>query len=571
MESKFLKFIKKYKYLLVVLLMLSSLLGTVTLFAQKQDTKLPENPISKEAVSSTVLLAGSDKDVSKALRDSGVKFKKKQETEKKDEQELAENKAKEVSQKHIDNDDLDPSIDKNITPSKLKKKENKSDRTYFTTTIKDGEQVTTEAYKFKIIQKEADLKIEKQQVLVNELEVDFSGTVILSSGENKIEVVMTYSNKKGQTFKVAKNYTVYFNSQIEIKSSLKDGETVEKELFKFEAYAIRDKKEEAISVYLNGKKVESVKGFAYEITLEAGENLIELKAGSEKETLEESYVINYKKQEDSDHEKESGPPTISVDTLQNDMEVDNEKLTFNVTAKTHSGKPLDSFQVYLNDEEIGEEWKNKGEAQYTTHLVESVNMIKIIAVDKEEKSEVSYKINFKNKSDGKATFSVEASTVGFPEIIPPTEVDLEKGVPASEYLIKLLEEYGYAYQHTGRPQKNFYLASIDSRSGDFFNGGSPLIPGNLKELLIEKRLLDDNEEIKNDNYDDVYLPKDHGKLGEFDFTNASGWMYSVNGVYPTVGFADYFLKDGDSVRLRFTLMLGADINGGFDGNNYGDW
>ena len=570
MGNKFLSFIKKYKILLIVLLMASTLLGTVTLFAQKQEAKLPENPISKEAVSSTVLLAGSDKDVSKALKDSGVKFNKKQDAEKKDEQELAENKAKEVSQKHIDNSKLDPGIDKNITPSKLKKKENKSDRTYFTTTIKDGEQVTTEAYKFKILQKESDLKIEKQQVLVNEQEVDFSGTVILSSGENKIEIVMTYSNKKGQTFKVAKNYTVYFNSKIEIKTSLKDNETVEKELFMFEAYSIRNKKEEPISVYLNGKEVEATKVFTYEVTLEAGENLIELKAGSEKEVLEESYVINYKKQEDSNHEKESGPPTISVDTLQNDMTVENEKLTFKVTVKTHSGDSLDSFQVYLNDEEIGEEWKKSGEAQYTTHLVESINTIKIIAVDKEEKSEATYRINYKTKSIGKATFSVEASTVGFPEIIPPTDIDLEEGVPASEYLIKLLEEYGYAYQHTGRTQKNFYLASIDSRSGDFFNGGSPLIPGNLKELLIEKRLLDDSKEIQEDNYDGIYLPKDHGKLGEFDFTNASGWMYSVNGVYPNVGFADYFLRDGDSVRLRFTLMLGADIGGGFDGN-YGNW
>ncbi|MDT2829709.1 DUF4430 domain-containing protein [Vagococcus carniphilus] len=566
MESKFLKFIKKYKYLLIVLLMLSSLLGTVTLFAQKQDTKLPENPISKEAVSSTVLLAGSDKDVSKALKDSGVKFKKKQEADKQDEQELAKDNSKEVSQKHIDNDELDPGIDKNITPSKLKKKENKSDRTYFTTTIKDGEQVTTEAYKFKIIQKEADLKIEKQQVLVNEQEVDFSGTVILASGENKIEVVMTYSNKKGQTFKVAKNYTVYFNSQIEIKTSLKDNETVEKELFKFEAYAIRNKKEEAISVYLNGKKVESVKDFAYEITLEAGENLIELKAGSDKDTLEESYIINYKKQEDSDHEKESGPPTISVDTLQDGMIVENEKLTFNVTAKTHSGKPLDSFQVYLNDEEIGEEWKKTGEAQYTTHLVESVNTIKIIAVDKEEKSEISYKINFKNKSDGKATFTVQASTVGFPEVIPATEVELEKGVPASEYLIKLLTDYGYSFDHTGKTDKSFYLATIFSNSGDFFNGGSPMIPGDLKTKLFERKLLRDTEDIRNDIYDEVYLPENHNGLGEFDFTSGSGWMYSVNGVYPNVGFSDYYLKDGDSVRLRFTLMLGEDIGGGFNGN-----
>ena len=66
-----------------------------------------------------------------------------------------------------------------------------------------------------------------------------------------------------------------------------------------------------------------------------------------------------------------------------------------------------------------------------------------------------------------------------------------------------------------------------------------------------------------------YLPD---SLGEFDFSNGSGWMYSVNGHYPNVGFADYYFKDGDVVRIRFTLALGADIGGGMPGTNYGkEW
>ena len=52
-----------------------------------------------------------------------------------------------------------------------------------------------------------------------------------------------------------------------------------------------------------------------------------------------------------------------------------------------------------------------------------------------------------------------------------------------------------------------------------------------------------------------------GFLGEFALTNGSGWMYSVNNVYPNVGFADTYLSDGDVVRVRFTLGYGADIGG----------
>ncbi len=53
-----------------------------------------------------------------------------------------------------------------------------------------------------------------------------------------------------------------------------------------------------------------------------------------------------------------------------------------------------------------------------------------------------------------------------------------------------------------------------------------------------------------------------GNLGEFVFTNGSGWMYSVNNVFPNVGFADTYLSDGDVVRVSFTLGYGADIGGG---------
>ena len=52
-----------------------------------------------------------------------------------------------------------------------------------------------------------------------------------------------------------------------------------------------------------------------------------------------------------------------------------------------------------------------------------------------------------------------------------------------------------------------------------------------------------------------------GHLGEFVITNGSGWMYSVNNVFPNVGFADTYLSDGDIVRVQFTLGYGADIGG----------
>ena len=58
-----------------------------------------------------------------------------------------------------------------------------------------------------------------------------------------------------------------------------------------------------------------------------------------------------------------------------------------------------------------------------------------------------------------------------------------------------------------------------------------------------------------------YEENSEGYLGEFVYTNGSGWMYSVNHVFPNVSFADTYLSDGDVVRVQFTLAYGADIGG----------
>ena len=48
-------------------------------------------------------------------------------------------------------------------------------------------------------------------------------------------------------------------------------------------------------------------------------------------------------------------------------------------------------------------------------------------------------------------------------------------------------------------------------------------------------------------------------LAEGDCGGESGWMYSVNGVYPGKGCGSYPLADGDTVRWRYTTNLGVDL------------
>jgi len=58
-----------------------------------------------------------------------------------------------------------------------------------------------------------------------------------------------------------------------------------------------------------------------------------------------------------------------------------------------------------------------------------------------------------------------------------------------------------------------------------------------------------------------------GGLAEFDCGPRSGWVYTVNGVFPSVGVGKYSttaaapntLKAGDSIALRYTCNGGADV------------
>ncbi|MCI8496906.1 MAG: DUF4430 domain-containing protein, partial [Clostridiales bacterium] len=50
-------------------------------------------------------------------------------------------------------------------------------------------------------------------------------------------------------------------------------------------------------------------------------------------------------------------------------------------------------------------------------------------------------------------------------------------------------------------------------------------------------------------------------VGEFDYCKGAGWMWSQNGFFQNHGFSDAVFKDGDVIKIRFTLAYGKDIGG----------
>lgn len=220
------------------------------------------------------------------------------------------------------------------------------------------------------------------------------------------------------------------------------------------------------------------------------------------------------------------------------------KLSFCVIAKDENGDKIDSA-VTLNSESVENIWNDANQTSYTlTFSEEGENIVEVTAGSATKTYTVNYEPACVDSSIGQAIVSVEAFTVGGGYLVEPVYVDLYEGENAAQVLTRVLTDHHYNYVN---PYENsgsswFYLASIQ---GDIpeLDG----IPANLRQ------------EVTNDfNVDDSYTP---GSLGEFDFSNGSGWMYCVNNVFPNYGFDACYLNDGDVMRVQFTVAYGADIGG----------
>ena len=88
-----------------------------------------------------------------------------------------------------------------------------------------------------------------------------------------------------------------------------------------------------------------------------------------------------------------------------------------------------------------------------------------------------------------------------------------------------------------------------------FTGGSTVFDV-FRQVLRQEKI--HFEYVDASAYDSVYI-EGIGNLYEFDCGPQSGWMYSVNDVYPGLGCSGYTLADGDVIVFSYTCDLGADL------------
>ncbi|QUG42376.1 S-layer homology domain-containing protein [Psychrobacillus sp. INOP01] len=146
---------------------------------------------------------------------------------------------------------------------------------------------------------------------------------------------------------------------------------------------------------------------------------------------------------------------------------------------------------------------------------------------------------------GYVTVSVEKFTLGQGYINEPVRVPFYEGDNVAQVLVNLLGDGNY--ENMGSVDSSFYLAAIYDPSP--------------REVKVPQYILDKSGPINE--------RTESNWLGQFDYTDMSGWMVAVKNDFISRGASDWFPEDGDVIRWQFTVWgYGADLGGGFGGNNY---
>lgn len=257
---------------------------------------------------------------------------------------------------------------------------------------------------------------------------------------------------------------------------------------------------------------------------------------------------------DSDTSAEAGDGQSQLPTVETNLK-DGEQINgdftgFYVRARDYLGTYIGSFDltVLANGEKLYSTGDNRYRVTYRATLAAGENLIEITARDDAGRTNtITRRIlcdpDGERIPEGTITIAIEAKTLGLGYLVPAKEIDFYSGEQLSFVLDRFLKEQGIRYNSTGSLTNGFYLERI-YRSG--ITSGYR-IPDGLMSILEEIGFSES--------------PHDANSLGEKDFTGGAGWMFSINGEFPDMGFSSQIPADGDEVELSYTLWYGRDVDG----------
>ncbi len=384
----------------------------------------------------------------------------------------------------------------------------------------------------------------------------------LHEGKNNITIQAEANGRQA-----VKEFTIdYYKPDLKIETDLTkyNDKTVKNQSFDFMAKAFDGEEEIDISVAHNETSLQSDDG-KYNVSLKEGKNTFYLEAVKGAMSHSETYSVFYEPEAvggEEDNDEDNHAPTITVSDITDGETINNSIRTFHVKVKNYRGESITGsgkIHVTNNGEDVPRDHTDSQQISFKLQIKEGTNHIVIHAEDAEgntatKELTITGKVGEDGSPAGTITISMEATTIGLGYLISPQQMEIYQGERATYVIDRLLKDHGFQFSITGKNDDRFYLEAV-SKPGLVTN---PKIPDDLLNTLEKHNVITDPNSY------------DANWLGEMDFNNLSGWMYSVNGVYANVGFADYYFKDGDVVRIRYTLALGNDIGGGLD-NFHKEW
>ena len=368
---------------------------------------------------------------------------------------------------------------------------------------------------------------------------------VLSSGDNKINILAQKNGKiKTEEFLIKCSA----GGELGIYTDLKNSEVNESQ-YSFTAKVLNGTENARISVVLNGKTIISDNQI-YTVNLNIGINSIRIKVSDssengEKKVINEVYEVRYVPLSTSET-----APKLSYCNVSDGINVKGNTFTLNIKPEDFNGNRIyyDKIKVSLNGTVYPYSWVSEY-TSYILYLNSGANTLNIRIYDNDGRySDYMYTISCTYAADGEKiglfTLNIDANVLGIGDIVKNASVDIRQGENTAGAVVRFLEENGYGFSNGGSIEQGFYLSEI-SKQGIAANVN---IPAELRRLIDNDRLVWTNQSSTD-------------SIGESDYCQGSGWMFSVNDIFSGTSLSDVILNNGDILKLRFTLAYGKDIGG----------
>ncbi|MBR6609352.1 MAG: hypothetical protein IKK99_03945, partial [Oscillospiraceae bacterium] len=188
--------------------------------------------------------------------------------------------------------------------------------------------------------------------------------------------------------------------------------------------------------------------------------------------------------------------------------------------------------------------------------------------------------------EGTVTICVDMAALGIEEVVTlqyeiltkePVSYVVAKAIMGqdTERFGKAENNLGWSGRHTGTLDEDYFLASLTPYGYDANTLEDRNWPGSTKEEVLRNI---DNRFSNNPGlarlWRCIYIngltkgsSSGDGSYGQKDFTEGSGWFYTINGdYYPGDGMSNVYLHNNDVLTLRYSLAWGWDI-----GNTNSAW